>query len=148
MKSNRQHRAEIKAKRAQRAMKRLKRSPPKTWLPEKPPGAVAADHRALSHNNTYGLLPDYYLDRPFTCRDCGAAETWTAAQQKWWYERAKGHIDSFAVRCRNCRQRIRQQKRAQKERMAAMAARPRHPNEAFFRRRMRYSRPSSVDSPS
>jgi len=30
------------------------------------PSSVAADHSKLSHINTYGRLPDYYLDRPFT----------------------------------------------------------------------------------
>jgi hypothetical protein len=148
MKSNRQRRAEIKEERARKAMKRQKRLQHKARFPERPPGTVAADHRVLSHINTYGLLPDYYLDRPFICRDCGAAETWTAKQQKWWYEVAKGHIDAFAVRCRACRQRIRQRKIAQKGHMAAMAAKPRHPNEAFFRRRMRFSSSASVDFPS
>ena len=139
MKSNRQRRAEIKAKRALRAMKLQSRLKPWARLGERPLGAVPADHGELSHNNTYGLLPDYYVDRRFICRDCGATETWAAQQQKWWYEVAKGHIDSFAVRCRTCRQRIRKQKMAQKRHMEAMAARPQHPNAAFFRRRMRLS---------
>lgn len=139
MKSNRQRRAEIKAKRVKRAMKLKMRLQPKRRLGEMPSGAVAADHGALGHNNTYGPLPDYYLDRPFVCRDCGAEEVWSAEQQKWWYEVAKGHIDSIAVRCRACRRRIRDQKAAQRRHMEAMAARPRHPNEAFFRRRMRRS---------
>ncbi|MFQ5937105.1 MAG: zinc-ribbon domain-containing protein [Acidiferrobacterales bacterium] len=69
-----------------------------------PPGAVMADPDKLTHINTYGTLPAYYVDRPFTGRDCGAEEIWTAEQQKWWYEEAKGHIYSTAVRCRRCRQ--------------------------------------------
>ena len=40
---------------------------------------------------------------PFVCKDCGSHELWTAKQQKWWYEIAKGDIDSIAVRCRSCR---------------------------------------------
>ncbi|NEV63468.1 zinc-ribbon domain-containing protein [Thiorhodococcus minor] len=139
MKSNRQRRAEIKAKRVKRAQRLKMRLQPKPRLGETPLGAVAADHGALSHNNTYGLLPDYYVDRAFVCRDCGSEEIWTAQQQKWWYEAAKGHIDSYAVRCRACRKRIRDQKVAQKRHMEAMAARPRHPNEAFFRRKLRRS---------
>ncbi|NEX21810.1 hypothetical protein G3480_16085 [Thiorhodococcus mannitoliphagus] len=137
MKSNRQRRAEIKAKRAKRAMKRTALRRPGQSLGEAPSGSLPADHSALSHNNTYGLLPDYYVDQRFICRDCGAQEVWTASQQKWWYEVAKGHIDSRAVRCRACRRRIRDRKTAQKRHMEAMAVRPRHPNEAFFRRRMR-----------
>jgi len=32
---------------------------------------------------------------------------WTAEQQKWWYEVAKGPIFSVAVRCRECRKALR-----------------------------------------
>jgi len=67
------------------------------------PRAVKADHSRLAHINTYGSLPDYYIDLPFTCRDCGKEEIWRAEDQKWYYEEAKGHIDATAVRCRSCR---------------------------------------------
>ncbi|PPJ41043.1 MULTISPECIES: zinc-ribbon domain containing protein [unclassified Pseudoxanthomonas] len=68
------------------------------------PSAVAADPNALTHINTYGTLPRYYLDIPFSCRTCGKQEIWKAADQKWYYETAKGHIDAKAVRCHACRQ--------------------------------------------
>ena len=67
------------------------------------PAAVPADHSKLDHINTYGYLPDFYIDRPFSCRDCGKEEIWRAADQKWYYEEAKGHIDARAVRCHACR---------------------------------------------
>ena len=67
------------------------------------PSAVAADHSKLSHINTYGSLPDFYLDQPFTCRKCGRREIWKAKDQKWYYEEAKGHIDAVAVECHDCR---------------------------------------------
>ena len=67
------------------------------------PSAVPADHDKLSHINTYGLLPDFYLDRPFVCRKCGKTEIWKARDQKWYYEEAKGHIDARAVECHECR---------------------------------------------
>ena len=67
------------------------------------PSAVAADHSELSHINTYGNLPDVYLDRPFVCRKCGKTEIWKARDQKWYYEEAKGHIDARAVECHDCR---------------------------------------------
>jgi hypothetical protein len=66
--------------------------------------AVSADHSKLSHINTYGSLPDFYLDRPFICRKCGKREIWKALDQKWYYEEAKGHIDAVAVECHACRQ--------------------------------------------
>jgi len=102
MKSGKQRREEIKAKR----LVRLRAAQaPNPFMPIKtvPLGAVAVDPAQLAHNNTYGLLPSYYIDTPFVCKDCGAHEIWTAKQQKWWYEIAKGPIDSRAVRCRPCR---------------------------------------------
>lgn len=68
-----------------------------------PPGAVMANAAELIHNNTYGRFPRFYVDRAMTCRECGVEEVWTAEDQKWWYEVAKGHMDSTAVLCRACR---------------------------------------------
>lgn len=67
------------------------------------PSAVAAAPGKLSHINTYGGLPEFYLDRPFTCRRCGKREIWKARDQKWYYEEAKGHIEARAVECHDCR---------------------------------------------
>jgi hypothetical protein len=30
-------------------------------------------------------------------------EIWKAADQKWYYEEAKGHVDAKAVECYDCR---------------------------------------------
>ena len=67
------------------------------------PSAVAADPARLTHINTYGALPGFYIDRPFTCRRCGKREIWRARDQKWYYEEAGGHIDARAVECHDCR---------------------------------------------
>ena len=67
------------------------------------PSALPADHGKLEHINTYGALPDFYIDRPFRCRRCGNREIWKAHSQKWYYEVAKGHIDAVAVECHACR---------------------------------------------
>ena len=72
-------------------------------VPPLPAGAVAADHGELAHNSTYNVFPRYYVDRVFDCADCESEELWTAKQQKWWYEIAKGNIGSFAICCRPCR---------------------------------------------
>jgi hypothetical protein len=69
-----------------------------------PPGAVKADHAELAHNNTYSLLPKFYVDRAIVCRRCGTEEVWSAESQKWWYEVAKGNINTDAVLCRACRE--------------------------------------------
>lgn len=74
-----------------------------------PAGLVPVNVSALAPYNSYGT-PDfvargYYLDVPFTCAGCGSQEIWRAAQQKWWYEVAKGFVYSTARHCRRCRRR-------------------------------------------
>ncbi len=104
MKSGKQRRAEIREERLRKA--RRFGPPDRTHcdLTRPPPGSVMADPAQLAHNNTYGALPLYYVDRAFTCRSCGAEDLWTAKQQKWWYEIAKGNINTTAKYCRACRQ--------------------------------------------
>jgi hypothetical protein len=76
---------------------------------ELPEGAIAADPTKQSPPSV-GFRPLYYLDRPFTCKDCGKEEIWTAEQQKWYYEVARGSIYGQAIRCRVCRRKHRAQK--------------------------------------
>jgi hypothetical protein len=77
-----------------------------------PAGAVMADPAQLSHNNTYGRLPRFYVDRLVVCRNCSTEEVWPAERQKWWYEEAKGNINTQAVLCRSCRAAERERKEA------------------------------------
>ena len=132
MKSGKQRRLEIKEKRRKKAM--ILADIDTTNILNMPSGAIKADHSNLGHNNTYGLLPKFYVDKSYSCRDCGSSEIWTAKQQRWWYEAAKGHINSTAVRCRRCRNIIKEQKLEQKKHMEEMAQRVPHPNEAFFKK--------------
>ncbi len=102
MKSGKQRREEIKTKRFVRLAKCVeagKYSP----LDAIGFGAVAADHTRLGPHNSCDALPDFYMDCAFVCKDCGSQELWTAKQQKWWYEIAKGPFGSRAVRCKPCR---------------------------------------------
>lgn len=75
-----------------------------------PAGALMADAAQLAHNNTYGRLPRFYVDRVVRCRQCGKDEVWPAERQKWWYEIAKGNINTQAVLCRACRDAEKQRK--------------------------------------
>ena len=72
-------------------------------------GTVRVNVAALAPNNSYGVPGfverGYYKDEPFTCAGCGVAQIWTAWQQKWWYEVAKGFAYSTAKHCRACRRR-------------------------------------------
>jgi hypothetical protein len=72
-------------------------------------GPVRVNPAALAPNNSYGapkfVERGFYEDMPFKCSGCGASQVWTAAQQKWWYEVAKGYVYSTARYCRVCRHR-------------------------------------------
>ena len=72
-------------------------------------GLVRVNPGALAPNNSYGVPRfverGYYTDEPFKCSGCGAEQVWTAWQQKWWYEVAKGYVYSKAKLCRPCRRR-------------------------------------------
>ena len=105
-KSGKQRQAEIKAQRASRAARRgdLERAAERSRLEAQ---GVLVNEAALAPNNSYGA-PDFvrrghYVDKPFRCKECGKEEVWTATQQKWWYEVAKGYAWSTAVLCRACR---------------------------------------------
>jgi hypothetical protein len=72
------------------------------------PAATAPCNAALlAPYNSYGVPAfverGYYVDTRFTCARCGADQVWRATQQKWWYEVAKGNVESRARLCRECR---------------------------------------------
>ena len=112
MKSGKQRRVEIKAKRKHKVAKiQLRNNQQERQL--RPVFGPAVNKALLAPNNSYGA-PDfvyrgYYVDRPFRCVDCGKEEVWTGTQQKWWYEVAKGFVYTTAVRCRLCRRKKREQ---------------------------------------
>jgi hypothetical protein len=72
-------------------------------------GSVRVNVAALAPNNSYGVPRfverGYYSDQLFKCSICGTDQVWTASQQKWWYEVAKGYVYSTAKLCRPCRRR-------------------------------------------
>ncbi|QIL82503.1 hypothetical protein G7047_23125 [Diaphorobacter sp. HDW4A] len=84
MKSNKQRREEIMQLRLKRAARALE---------PHPRGEVVSP--TMPHRR--------YVDKAFTCIDCGVQQVWTAKQQLWWYEIAKGNPYTAAVRCRPCR---------------------------------------------
>ena len=96
MKSNKQRRAELKAKRGKRAAK------PAHILKSLPIGAVLVDVFSLAPAISIGygepefVRRGYYIDQPFECQTCGEWQVWKASQQKWWYEIAKGSLKTVA----------------------------------------------------
>ena len=105
MKSGKQRRVEPKARRGAKLEKRQR--PPSG--PGRPAPVVPVNSDLLAPYNSYGtpafVQRGYYEDLPFRCAGCGMDEVWTAAQQKWWYEVAKGNVESTAKLCRPCRRR-------------------------------------------
>jgi hypothetical protein len=72
---------------------------------------LPVDETKLNMGNTYSSPPEYYYDIEFNCKDCRTLQTWTAKQQKWWYEEAGGYFFSGAIRCRHCRENERERKK-------------------------------------
>ena len=121
VKSNKQRRAEILARRRKRAEKArvVRRHDPREPVPAEE-ATAPCNPKLLAPYNSYGV-PDfvdrgYYVDSAFDCATCGKPELWRAAQQKWWYEVAKGHVESRAKLCRQCR-RLERERRAEARRI-------------------------------
>jgi hypothetical protein len=115
VKSNKQRRAEILAHRRAIAEKRIaaRGSDPRPL--ELTDGAVAPCNPALlAPYNSYGVPPfvarGHYIDAAFQCSNCAKQEVWRATQQKWWYEVAKGNVESRAKLCNSCRRAERERK--------------------------------------
>jgi hypothetical protein len=94
-----------KQRRVQREVRRISATPP---------GLVRVNEAALAPYNSYGVPRfverGWYEDVPFTCVECGSSQIWRSAQQKWWYEVAKGYVYSTASLCRTCRRRERERR--------------------------------------
>jgi hypothetical protein len=89
-------------------------------------GAVSIDYKSAIRANTAiqncGVAPrHWYLDARFCCRDCKSEFTWTAYEQKNWFERDRFHTDSKPKHCRNCRAKRREALRLRKEYDALVA---------------------------
>src|SRR5688500_16853067 len=99
VKSNKQRRAEILERREKRRSA-LRGGEPRKELPT---GSAPCNPALLAPYNSYGMPKfverGYYVDVLFACRDCFKQEIWRATQQKWWYEVAKGNVESTAARC-------------------------------------------------
>lgn len=106
MKSGKQRRLELKAhKQSRQAKLATQKLTALEWAAGHE--EVMVDCTALALNNSYDepdfIKRKYYLNQPFTCAGCNSQEVWTAVQQKWWYEVAKGGLFTIAKFCRTCR---------------------------------------------
>jgi hypothetical protein len=132
MKSGKQRKQELSAKRAaeRERLAQSERLAAEQRREQRLSREVRVNASALAPSNSYGapafVTRGYYQDEPFQCVGCGKDELWTAMQQKWWYEVAKGYPYSTAKRCRACRRREREarddSRRAQEAGLRAKAA--------------------------
>jgi hypothetical protein len=111
MASGKQRKADLKAKRNYRAEK-IATAKRRAEVERKAREGVAVNLESLAECNSYSnpdfVLRGYYVDVDFQCKGCGKEEFWTARQQKWWYEVAKGGRFTTAIMCRACRRRERE----------------------------------------
>jgi len=106
MKSNKQRKKEILDHRARRRAKAYALRGDEREK-EVTAGTAPCNPALLAPYNSYGepafVARGHYCDVLFRCKDCGVEEIWRATQQKWWYEVAKGNVESRARRCSACR---------------------------------------------
>ncbi|MFT4558520.1 MAG: zinc-ribbon domain containing protein [Planctomycetales bacterium] len=98
-----------------RKRKRRQRAAEQESTPRK---SIPADTSKQASNNSY-TPPLFYKDIEFTCRDCDTEDVWTAEQQQWYYEFAKGSIYGRAIRCGPCLAKVRAAKELQRQQMEA-----------------------------
>jgi hypothetical protein len=70
-------------------------------------GAKCIDYKTAQRADTSkqncSSCPRYwYIDAVITCRECRQDFTFSAAEQRYWYEDRKFWVDSFPKRCPSC----------------------------------------------
>jgi Probable zinc-ribbon domain len=72
-----------------------------TFRPKLPRGAIAGD---ITRQNFCCATPRFaYIDEAKTCVQCGEQFTFSAQEQRYWYESLQFNLDSHAIRCTSCR---------------------------------------------
>jgi hypothetical protein len=112
--------------------------------PKKMPGhffsnALSVDFETAIRSNiekqNCSVCPRYwYIDADFECEGCGKAFTWSAAEQKAWFEDFFFWVDSSPRHCRKCRAEHRHLAALRKEYDATVAAARDHGTPAQKRR--------------
>jgi hypothetical protein len=70
-----------------------------------------------------------YVDRPYTCADCGSPEVFEAGDQVHWYEALGFERDSHPLQCPRCRKVRRRVRKARVELLTALQSDlPAHPS--------------------
>src|SRR5262245_26577369 len=88
-----------------------------TFSPRLPEGAVPGDVSkqvfcSACHDPKY-----FYVDEMRTCVQCGTRFTFSASEQKFWYETLRFNFSSVPIRCKTCR-RLKRSEHALREQIA------------------------------
>jgi hypothetical protein len=70
-------------------------------------GALHLDHKTAIRGDpakqNYSVCPrHWYIDADFKCSDCPREFTWTAKEQKAWFESYFFWVDTIPRQCKNC----------------------------------------------
>jgi hypothetical protein len=77
--------------------------PDPMFRPRLPPNAVAGDPGKQDFCSAHHMPKYFYTDEEKVCVQCGQPFTFTAHEQKFWYETLRFNFCSTAIRCRRCR---------------------------------------------
>lgn len=80
------------------------------YIPPMPVGAIRGDVRKQEFCQWCHCPKYFYIDIVQKCVQCGNHFTFSASEQKFWYESLKFHFDSIAIRCKECRRKKRTDK--------------------------------------
>jgi hypothetical protein len=119
LKSNKQKRSELKARKAKKREKdsiaaavAAREARLEFFRTARARGELPVERTKLRSSHYSYRIPAFvergtYCPIEFTCKMCGKVEIWTAHQQKWWYEVANGDVFTTATMCRPCRKKER-----------------------------------------
>ena len=68
-----------------------------------PENAIPVDPDKLTLGYDGMLTKTYFIDRNFSCVECGDLQTWFKEDQMWYFEETGASLEKTAVRCRKCR---------------------------------------------
>lgn len=80
------------------------------YAPPMPPRAVRGDVRKQVFCRMCHVPKYFYVDQARRCVECGLDFSFSASEQKHWFEELKFHFDSIPIRCVGCRRRRRSDK--------------------------------------
>lgn len=83
------------------------------YAPPMPKGAVRGDPRRQSFCGMCDVPKYFYVDEDRTCVECDKPFVFEAGEQKFWYEDLQFNFASTAMRCVDCRRRVRSGKSLQ-----------------------------------